>query len=157
MSCQGYLVNAEVAKGSYDDGKAYKTMLEFFGSELHAHNKTLGVFLQNYDSHFTPGSIINAIGTVDYWVTVYQPASCADVNNFNWGIAGKGFANKGGAMLYADHGDLNAASCIDGIFDVMNKSQVRSMSFWSDFSGMGDVWWAPMKSWLNGVPESKLN
>lgn len=110
-SLDGYLVNVEVADGSSDDGKVYADFLRYFGETLHAHNRTLGVFLDDYHSKFTPASLINALGAVDFWVTAYSPSSCTDLTNFIYGIKGDGYEQKGGGMVYTSHGDLSDGNC----------------------------------------------
>lgn len=135
----------------------FANFLRYFGETLHSHNKTLGVFLQNYHSKFSPVEIIDALGAVDLWVTVFQPSSCTEVNDFTLGLKGHGYQRKGGAMLYQEHGGLDEPSCTESIFKTMAQSNATTMAFWSDFASMGDAWWGPMQSFLQGGNSSHLH
>ena len=80
-----------------------------WADEMHAINKTLGVFTPNYNSKFSPGGVLER-SRVDYWLTNLEVGSCAEVADFYWGLHGKGF--KKGTSAYCRHVCRAAPCCI---------------------------------------------
>jgi hypothetical protein len=63
----GFLFYPQLASkvGHTGDYKALRTMLDLFADELHAINKTLGVFTPNYHSKFSPAAVLEG-SRIDY-------------------------------------------------------------------------------------------
>eukprot|EP00035_Acanthoeca_spectabilis_P025463 m.458552 g.458552 ORF g.458552 m.458552 type:complete len:291 (-) comp21527_c0_seq1:200-1072(-) len=149
----GYLFYPQMASkvGHEGDYKALAQLLDLWADEMHSINKTLGVFVPDYHSKFSPAAVLDSTH-IDFWVTNLEVKTCSEVSDFYWGLHGKGL-KKGGGTLFTSDGEFNSESCMESLFNPVNgslsKSNATTMAFYSDFSSMGDVWWPALKSWVD--------
>jgi hypothetical protein len=155
----GYLFYPQLSSkvGGTGDYKALENLLNLFADELHAMNKTLGVFTPNYHSHFSPVKVLQ--GTrIDYWLTNLDVKTCEEVGNFYRALHGHGLSAKGGGTLFTSDGEMNSEGCMQQLFAPANKSgggaggalvatHSQNMGFYTDFSSMGNVWWPALAQW----------
>jgi hypothetical protein len=154
----GFLFYPQLASkvGHQGDAQALRQLLDELGDELHAINKTLGVFIPNYHSKFSPTKVLQE-SHIDYWLTNLEVKTCGEVALFYKALHGQGLSGKGGGTLFTSDGAFNSAGCMEQLFGPTGALSLpptgpgnsTTIGFYTDFSSMGNLWWEPMAEWAS--------
>jgi len=135
----GYLLDAEF-KG---DDTAFAAFLNVFADELHAANKSLGVFLY---PDLGKEDVVNAT-RADYWRGAGD-GRCSTISDYIW--ACNPFWGRGGLMLYQTDAKCDSAG-VDAMFATWAEARMEETSFWANAAGMDGAagWYSAMERFLN--------